>query len=101
MEAIDAEVLATLRDDSLRPSVVERAVALALEEWSPRRAGERQAAADAELRAIDTEHAALMGDITRGGDVDVLVQRVGRLQALQARRVALTSTGATRAAVGH
>ncbi len=36
-----------------------------------------------------------MGDITRGGDVDVLVQRVGRLQALQARRVALTSTGAT------
>jgi hypothetical protein len=38
-----------------------------------------------------------MADITRGGDVDVLVQRVGRLQALQARRLALTSTGAARA----
>jgi hypothetical protein len=57
MEAIDAEVLATLRDDILRPSIVERAVALALEEWNPRRAGERQAAADTELRAIDAEHA--------------------------------------------
>jgi DNA invertase Pin-like site-specific DNA recombinase len=37
MDLIDGEILATLRDDILRPSVVERAVALVLEELSPRR----------------------------------------------------------------
>jgi hypothetical protein len=98
---IDADVLARLQDDILRPSVVERAVALALAELSPRRQSERRVEADAELHAIDAEHAALMAAVTRGGTVDVLVERVGRLQALQARRVALTSTGSQRGPFGH
>lgn len=37
MDAIDAEVLATLQDDVLRPAVVERTIAMVLEELSPKR----------------------------------------------------------------
>jgi hypothetical protein len=90
MDLIDGEVLATLRDDILRPSVVERAVALVLEELSPRRIDERQAEHASELAALDVEQAALMATITQGGDVELLVRLVSRLQALQARRVMLT-----------
>jgi hypothetical protein len=89
MEVIDAEVLATLRDDIFRPSVVERAVALVLEELSPRRVDERHAEQAAALAALDVEQAALMASITRGGDVELLVRLVGRLQAVQGRRAAL------------
>jgi site-specific DNA recombinase len=91
MDLIDGEVLATLRDDVLRPSVVERAVALALEEMSPRRIDERHEEQVAELAELEVEQAALMASITQGGDVDLLVRLVARLQAIQARRAALTS----------
>jgi hypothetical protein len=91
METIDAEVIATLQDDVFRPSVIERAVTLALEELGPWRNAERLARIEAELAALDGEHAELMEAVRRGGDVDLLARLVGRLQALQARRQALTT----------
>ena len=92
MDAINAEVLATLRDDILRPTVVERAVALVLEDMSPRREAERLDARQAELVALDGEYAELTRAIERGGAVNVLVALVSRLQALQARREVLVSS---------
>jgi hypothetical protein len=89
---IDADVLATLGDDILRLSVVERAVALALEELQPWANAERQAGLESELAALDAEHDELMASVRRGGDVDVLARLVGRLQAVQARRHTLTTT---------
>jgi hypothetical protein len=100
MDLIDAEVLATLRDDVLRPSVIERAVALVIEEMSPRRIDERHAEHATELAGLDVEQAALMASIKQGIDLDVLVQLVGRLQVLQARRAALTSTRSRSSALG-
>jgi hypothetical protein len=55
MDAIDAEVLATLQDDILRPSVVEQAIALALEELSPRRQVEARGALEGELSIVRAE----------------------------------------------
>ena len=37
MAGLDAELLATLQDDILRPTVIEQALAIALEELSPKR----------------------------------------------------------------
>ena len=91
METIDAEVITTLQDDVFRPSVIERAVTLALEELGPWRNAERMARIEAELAALDAEHAELMEAVRRGGDVDLLARLVGRLQALQTRRQALTA----------
>jgi hypothetical protein len=98
MDLINAEVLATLQDDVLRPSVVERAVALALEELNPHAEADRDERRQAEIKAIDAEHAELMAAVTRGGSVDVLARRVGRLQGLQARRDALLVSRPSRAA---
>jgi hypothetical protein len=38
---------------------------------------------EADLAAIDAEHAALMAAVRRGGDVETLARLVGRLQDLQ------------------
>jgi len=107
MDIIDAEVLATLQDDVFRPSVIERAVEVALETFEAANLDEQREHAEGELAAIDAEHAQLMAAVQRGGSVDTLARLVGRLQALQARREALTkmqSNGrviaAPRAAVG-
>ena len=91
-EVIDAEVLATIGDDILRPSVVDRAVALALEELQPEANAERQVRLASELAALDAEHDELMASVRRGGDVAVLARLVGRLQAVQVRRQMLTTT---------
>ena len=96
MDIINAEVLATLQDDVFRPSVIERAVTLALEEFTPARQDEQREQATAEVAAVDAEHAQLMAAVQRGGSVDTLARLVGRLQALQTRRESLTrviSTG--------
>jgi site-specific DNA recombinase len=95
-EVIDAEVLATLGDDILRPSVVERAVALALEALQPEANAERQVRLASDLAALDAEHDELMASVRRGGNVELLARLVGRLQAVQARRQTLTTSGPSR-----
>ena len=87
MDAIDAEVLATLATDILRPSVVERAIRLALDALKK---PERQHKAHATL-ARDAERARVECDrladaIQRGGPIDVLIDR---LRAAQTRRLEL------------
>jgi hypothetical protein len=99
MDMIDAEVLATLQDDVFRPSVIERAVELALEAFEPAKQDEQREHAAAELRAIAAEHAQLMTAVQRGGSVDTLARLVGRLQALQARRESLTKAESSRKAI--
>jgi hypothetical protein len=84
------EVLATLGDDILRPSVVERAVVLALDELRPWATEEWHGRLESELAALDAEHDELMGTVRRGAEVAVLA-RLGRLQAIQARRQTLTA----------
>jgi site-specific DNA recombinase len=86
MEAIDAEVLATLQDDILRPSVVEQAIALALEELSPARQDDTREALERELVSVRAECERLADAIQRGDPIDVLLDR---LRARQARRVEL------------
>jgi hypothetical protein len=98
---IDAEVLATLGDDILRPAVVERAVALALEALQPWANAERQAGLETELAALDAEYDELMASVRRGGDVAVLARLVGRLQAVQARRQTLTITRPPSPTISH
>ena len=90
MDIINAEVLATLQDDVFRPSVIERAVTIALEELNPAKQDEQREQAVAEVAAIDAEQAQLMAAVQRGGSVDTLARLVGRLQALQTRRDSLT-----------
>ena len=66
-DAIDAEVLATLKTDILRPSVIERAISLALDELGPERDRAHQAAMAAELADLDAECRQLTARITAGG----------------------------------
>jgi len=86
MEAIDAEVLATIADDILRPSVVEQAIALALEELSPARQHDTREATERELVSVRAECERLADAIQRGDAIDVLLDR---LRARQARRLEL------------
>jgi hypothetical protein len=85
-EVMDAEVLATLQDDVLRPAVVERAVRLALAELAPARQTATQHRLARELATVRAECERLADAIARGGALDVLLER---LQARQARRMAL------------
>jgi DNA-directed RNA polymerase subunit F len=55
IDVIDAELLAALQEDVLRPSVVDRAVALALAELAPERQQETRQGLEAERRAVVTE----------------------------------------------
>jgi hypothetical protein len=91
MATIDAEVLATIQDDVLRPNIVERAVALAFEELAPDREEAHRARLAAESAEVSDEHAAIAAAIAHGGDVQTIVALVNRLQALEARRAELTS----------
>jgi DNA invertase Pin-like site-specific DNA recombinase len=86
MDAIDREVLATLQDDILRPSVIERAVALALEELSPRRQQAATGKLERELLEVRAECDRLAVAIGSGGPLDALL---ARLTTRQARRVEL------------
>jgi site-specific DNA recombinase len=83
IESIDAEVLATLQDDILRPSVVEQAIALALEELSPQRRDEDRATVERELATVRAECERLAVAIGRGGPLDALLER---LRSRQERR---------------
>ncbi len=73
MEALDAEVLATLQDDILRPTVIERGLAIALEELSPRRQSQALATLERELLTVRAECERLAEAISRGGPLDALL----------------------------
>ena len=77
VDLVDDEVLATLRDDILRPPVVERALALALEELAPL---ERPTASSRglllEIADLETECARLAEPIAQGGELEALVRRL-------------------------
>jgi site-specific DNA recombinase len=88
MEVIDAEVLDTLKEDILRPTVVERAIELALDELTPAVDSAAVGRRDSEIAALETECARLADAIARGGRLDVLLRtledRQNRLSALRA-----------------
>jgi hypothetical protein len=86
MDALDAEVLATLKDDVMRPAVVEEAIRLALAELAPARTAATGRRLEIELAAVRDECERLADAIARGGPLDVLLER---LQSRQARRVVL------------
>ena len=74
MDAIDAEVLATLQDDILRPVVVERAIAIALDELTPAREDQRR-------EQVETELATLVAECERLADaIDVRRRPVGNVR---------------------
>ena len=78
--ALDAEVLATLEDDIMRPTVVEEAIRLALAELAPARQTRRQATARGGTRTVRGVRR-LADAIARGGPLDVLVERLTARQA--------------------
>jgi len=68
VEAIDTEVLATLADDVLRPSVITEAVALALDELAPGGDGSRtRRQLEAQLQRVTDECGRLAEAIGRAG----------------------------------
>jgi site-specific DNA recombinase len=82
-DALDEEVLATLAGDVLRPSVVEHAIALALEELRPEKQDAQRDTLVRDLDAAREESARLAEAIGKGGPLDALV---ARLAAVEARR---------------
>jgi hypothetical protein len=70
MDILDAEVLATLPDDILRPSVITQAIAIALEELSPRRQEEARDGLERELLTVRMECERVAEAIGRGGPRD-------------------------------
>jgi hypothetical protein len=54
--AIDAEVLATLAEDVLRPTVINQAIALALDEFAPAGADRVRRTLEAELTKVTCFH---------------------------------------------
>ena len=83
MDVIDAEVLATLQDDILKPSIVERAIALALEALRPERQDASRERLASRVGQAREEVERLADAIQRGGPIDVLLER---LRAAQERR---------------
>jgi site-specific DNA recombinase len=83
-DGLDEEVLATLQDGMLRPTVVEKAIRLALAELAPTRQDDCPCRLERELATERAECERLADAIARGGPIDVLLER---LQARQARRV--------------
>ena len=73
-----------MHEDILRPSVIESAVALALEEFSPRRQAVAHGKLERELLDVCAECERFAEAIGRGGPLDALLER---LTARQARRV--------------
>ena len=76
VELIEAEVIATLQDDVLRPSVIDEALALALEELQPATQRRHRDRLEAELARVEQEAGRLADAIGRGGPLDALVDRL-------------------------
>ena len=79
--AIDAEVLATLLGDVLRPTAINRAIALALDELAPAGADRARRTLEAELTKLTGECGRLAEAIGRGGRLTPLLDRLTRLDA--------------------
>jgi site-specific DNA recombinase len=86
MDAIDAEVLATLETDVLRPRIVEAAIAMALDALRSERRDDACETLTQDLAAARVESERLADAIQRGGPMDVLLDR---LRACQKRRAEL------------
>jgi hypothetical protein len=86
MDAIDAEVLATLETDVLKPRIVEAAIAMALDALRPERQDNSREKLARDLEAARVESERLADAIQRGGPMDVLVDR---LRTCQSRRIEL------------
>jgi hypothetical protein len=80
---LDEEVLATLAGDVLRPSVVEQAIALAVEALSRAKRADQHATILRELEDVQRESDRLAEAIGKGGPLDALV---ARLAVVEARR---------------
>jgi site-specific DNA recombinase len=104
MDAIDAEVLETLKTDILKPAIVERAIQLALEQLQPTRQDNTRDRLTRELAAVRATCERLADAIERGGPVDVLVERLriahgkrsaveGQLQGLREISIPVVSGG--------
>ena len=81
VEAIDAEVLATLADDVLRPTVINQAIALALDELAPAGSDRTRRRLEDELEKVTAECGRLAEAIGRGGRLTALLDRLTRLEA--------------------
>jgi site-specific DNA recombinase len=85
-DTVDAEVLATLQDDIMRPRVIEEAIRIAMAELAPARQTVNRRRLAAELTAVRAQCERLADGIALGGPLDALV---ARLQERQARRAVL------------
>jgi hypothetical protein len=99
VEAIDAEVIATLADDVLRPTVIDRAIGLALDELAPAGSDRVRRQIEAELQRVTGECERLSEAIGRGGRLTALLDRLtrldGRAEALRAELAACRAPAAT------
>ena len=77
--AIDAEVIATLAEDVLRPTVIDAALALAFEELAPAGAGRARRTLEAELTKVTDECRRLAEAIGLGRRLTPLLDRLRRL----------------------
>jgi hypothetical protein len=83
LDVLDNEVLATLKDDVFRASVIEEAIRLALAELAPARRDTQRRDLESELASIRRECGRLAAAIGSGGPLDALVARLADRQARQ------------------
>jgi DNA invertase Pin-like site-specific DNA recombinase len=82
VKAIDAEVLATLADDVLRPNVINQAIELALDELTTPVGSDRaRRRLEDELEKVTAECGRLAEAIGRGGRLTTLLDRLTRQEA--------------------
>jgi site-specific DNA recombinase len=78
VEVIDAEIVATLAEDVLRPTVIEQALALAFEDLAPAGTDRTRRRLEAELMKVTDECGRLAEAIGRGGRLTPLLDRLTR-----------------------
>jgi hypothetical protein len=81
VELIDAEIVATLAEDVLRPTVIDQALALAFEDLAPAGSDRTRRQLEAELTKVTDECGRLAEAIGRGGRLTSLLDRLTRLEA--------------------
>jgi len=81
VEVIDAEVIATLAEDVLRPTVIDQALAFAFEDLAPAGTDRTRRQLEAELTKVTDECGRLAEAIGRGGRLTALLDRLTRLDA--------------------
>jgi site-specific DNA recombinase len=100
--AIDAEVLATLADDVLRPNVISQAIAMALDELAPAGSDRTRRRLEGELGKVTAECERLAEAIGRGGRLTALLDRLTRQEAhADALRAELATCHAPAPSIDH